>query len=64
LKLKRQNVLDRAYFQVDQPQHVAVDNPTGDRLHRADSTITRLASCPVASLVAEAQRVKLALPEV
>ena len=31
---------------------------------RADSTITRLASCAVASLVAEAQRTKLAIPEV
>jgi phosphate acetyltransferase len=31
---------------------------------RADSQITRLASCAVASLVAEAQRAKLALPEV
>ncbi len=31
---------------------------------RADSTITRLASCAVASLVAEAQRAKLAMPEV
>ncbi|ALA18651.1 MULTISPECIES: phosphate acetyltransferase [unclassified Chelatococcus] len=31
---------------------------------RADSTITRLASCAVASLVADAQRTKLALPEV
>ena len=31
---------------------------------RADSTITRLASCAVASLVAEAQRTKLSLPEV
>ncbi|MCK9909031.1 phosphate acetyltransferase [Microbacteriaceae bacterium K1510] len=31
---------------------------------RADSTITRLASCAVASLVADAQRSKLALPEV
>jgi phosphate acetyltransferase len=31
---------------------------------RADSTITRLASCAVASLVAEAQRSQLALPEV
>jgi len=31
---------------------------------RADSQITRLASCAVASLVAEAQRTKLALPEV
>jgi phosphate acetyltransferase len=31
---------------------------------RADSTITRLASCAVASLVADAQRKQLALPEV
>jgi len=31
---------------------------------RADSTITRLASCAVASLVADAQRTKLSLPEV
>jgi phosphate acetyltransferase len=31
---------------------------------RADSTITRLASCAVASLVAEAQRSRLAVPEV
>lgn len=31
---------------------------------RADSTITRLASCAVASLVAEAQRKQLAVPEV
>ncbi|MDB5651658.1 MAG: phosphate acetyltransferase [Hyphomicrobiales bacterium] len=31
---------------------------------RADSTITRLASCAVASLVAEAQRTQLAVPEV
>jgi phosphate acetyltransferase len=31
---------------------------------RADSTITRLASCAVASLVADAQRRQLALPEV
>jgi phosphate acetyltransferase len=31
---------------------------------RADSTITRLASCAVASLVADAQRTRLALPEV
>ena len=31
---------------------------------RADSQITRLASCAVASLVAEAQRTKLALPQV
>lgn len=31
---------------------------------RADSTITRLASCAVASLVADAQRAKLAIPEV
>ncbi len=31
---------------------------------RADSTITRLASCAVASLVAEAQRLKLSMPEV
>jgi phosphate acetyltransferase len=31
---------------------------------RADSTITRLASCAVASLVAEAQRSQLSLPEV
>jgi phosphate acetyltransferase len=31
---------------------------------RADAQITRLASCAVASLVAEAQRAKLALPEV
>jgi phosphate acetyltransferase len=31
---------------------------------RADSTITRLASCAVASLVAEAQRSKLSMPEV
>lgn len=31
---------------------------------RADSTITRLASCAVASLVAEAQRAQLAIPEV
>jgi len=31
---------------------------------RADSQITRLASCAVASLVAEVQRAKLALPEV
>jgi phosphate acetyltransferase len=31
---------------------------------RADSTITRLASCAVASLVADAQRKRLALPEV
>lgn len=31
---------------------------------RADSTITRLASCAVASLVADAQRKKLAVPEV
>jgi phosphate acetyltransferase len=31
---------------------------------RADSQVTRLASCAVASLVAEAQRTKLALPEV
>ena len=31
---------------------------------RADSQITRLASCAVASLVAEAQRTKLAFPEV
>ena len=31
---------------------------------RADSQITRLASCAVASLIAEAQRLKLALPEV
>ncbi|MDB5570244.1 MAG: phosphate acetyltransferase [Hyphomicrobiales bacterium] len=31
---------------------------------RADSTITRLASCAVASLVAEAQRSRLAMPEV
>lgn len=31
---------------------------------RADSTITRLASCAVASLVAEAQRTQLAMPEV
>jgi phosphate acetyltransferase len=31
---------------------------------RADSKITRLASCAVASLIAEAQRGKLALPEV
>jgi phosphate acetyltransferase len=31
---------------------------------RADSTITRLASCAVASLVADAQRKQLAVPEV
>ena len=31
---------------------------------RADSTITRLASCAVASLVADAQRTQLAMPEV
>jgi phosphate acetyltransferase len=31
---------------------------------RADSTITRLASCAVASLVADAQRSQLSLPEV
>jgi phosphate acetyltransferase len=31
---------------------------------RADSTITRLASCAVASLVADAQRKQLAIPEV
>jgi phosphate acetyltransferase len=31
---------------------------------RADSTITRLASCAVASLVADAQRTQLAVPEV
>jgi phosphate acetyltransferase len=31
---------------------------------RADSTITRLASCAVASLVAEAQRSQLSMPEV
>lgn len=31
---------------------------------RADSTITRLASCAVASLVADAQRKQLAMPEV
>jgi phosphate acetyltransferase len=31
---------------------------------RADSTITRLASCAVASLVADAQRTRLAVPEV
>jgi phosphate acetyltransferase len=31
---------------------------------RADSTITRLASCAVASLVADAQRARLAIPEV
>jgi phosphate acetyltransferase len=31
---------------------------------RADSRLTRLASCAVASLVADAQRSKLALPEV
>ncbi|MGO4388670.1 phosphate acetyltransferase [Microvirga sp. 2YAF29] len=31
---------------------------------RADSTITRLASCAVASLVADAQRKRLAIPEV
>ncbi|SCX82502.1 phosphate acetyltransferase [Microvirga guangxiensis] len=31
---------------------------------RADSTITRLASCAVASLVADAQRRQLALPEI
>ena len=31
---------------------------------RADSTITRLASCAVASLVADAQRSRLAVPEV
>ena len=31
---------------------------------RADSTITRLASCAVASLVADAQRAKLKLAEV
>jgi phosphate acetyltransferase len=31
---------------------------------RADSTITRLASCAVASLVAEAQRSQLSIPEV
>src|SRR5205085_12330434 len=31
---------------------------------RADALLTRLASCAVAALVAEAQRAKLALPEV
>jgi len=31
---------------------------------RADSTITRLASCAVASLVADAQRSRLAMPEI
>jgi phosphate acetyltransferase len=31
---------------------------------RADSTITRLASCAVASLVADAQRKQLAIPEI
>ena len=31
---------------------------------RADSTITRLASCAVASLVAESQRISLSLPEI
>jgi phosphate acetyltransferase len=31
---------------------------------RADSTVTRLASCAVASLVADAQRSRLAIPEV
>ena len=31
---------------------------------RADSTITRLASCAVASLVVEAQRARLAMPEI
>ena len=31
---------------------------------RADSTITRLASCAVASLVADAQRARLSIPEV
>jgi phosphate acetyltransferase len=31
---------------------------------RADSTITRLASCAVASLVADAQRSQLSMPEV